>query len=259
MYPHTPPYATIPLFQHARRTYLACLRCRKRKIRCLSVDENTPCERCTRRGLARTTQVLKECKSGVARGFINAAVSSKLPHQHQHIRENGFNINLNSLRAGPAVPPTTAKSIHQGQYTADTVLHLNYNFLSAARVLYTPSVARHQLIKEHALKLYHFSLAALVLDTSTLVPMQSVLRRQAIKKDFLKLKRKFPVGPVLLVVRTSGPITAVSKVVYFLRARYYQPNPTIPPIMLDILPTLACLHRTNGTCSFLGRRGWSTA
>ncbi|KAJ6490519.1 hypothetical protein DFH09DRAFT_1105132 [Mycena vulgaris] len=188
--------------------------------------------------------------------------ATKTAHQHQSIRENGLNINLNSLRAGTAVPPTMTKSIcqvAQGRYTADTILYLNYNFLSAAPVLYTPSVARHQLIKEHALKLYHFSLAALVLDTCTVVSMQSVLRRQAIKEDILKLNRKVPVGPVLLVIRTTGPITAISKVGYFLRARYYQPNPTIPPIMLDILPTLACPHRTNGTCSFLGRRGWSTA
>ncbi|KAJ6501391.1 hypothetical protein DFH09DRAFT_1289684 [Mycena vulgaris] len=184
MHPHTPPYATIPLFQHTRRTYLACLRCRKRKIRCLSVDENTPCERCSRRGLDRTQGPRK----------VMGRPATKTAHQHQSIRENGLNINLNSLRAGTAVPPTMTKSIHQvaqGRYTADTILYLNYNFLSAAPVLYTPSVARHQLIKEHALKLYHFSLAALVLDTCIVVSMQSVLRRQAIKEDILKLKQKF--------------------------------------------------------------------
>ncbi|KAJ6490507.1 hypothetical protein DFH09DRAFT_1105120 [Mycena vulgaris] len=141
MYPHTPPYATIPLFQHARRTYLACLRCRKRKIKCLSVDENTPCERCSRRGLDRTQGPRK----------VMGRPATKTAHQHQSIRENGLSINLNSLRAGTAVPPTTTKSIHQvaqGRYTADTVLYLNYNLPSAAPVLYTPSVARHQLIKE---------------------------------------------------------------------------------------------------------------
>ncbi|KAJ6501413.1 hypothetical protein DFH09DRAFT_1102482 [Mycena vulgaris] len=245
MYPHTPPYATIPLFQRARRTYLACLRCRKRKIKCLSGDENTPCERCSRRGLDRTQGPRK----------VMGRPATKTAHQHQSIRENGLNINLNSLRAGTAVPPTMTKSIHQvaqGRYTADTILYLNYNFPSAAPVLYTPSVARHQLIKEHALKLYHFSLAALVIDTCTVVSMQSVLRRQAIKEDILKLKRKFPVGPVLLVIRTTGPITAVFKVGYFLRARYYQPNPTIPPIMLDILPTLAFPHPFEDVAS--GRR-----
>ncbi|KAJ6556998.1 hypothetical protein DFH09DRAFT_548063 [Mycena vulgaris] len=47
---HTAPDSTMSLFQKPKRKYVACLNCRNRKIKCISDSEDTPCERCTRRG-----------------------------------------------------------------------------------------------------------------------------------------------------------------------------------------------------------------
>ncbi|KAJ7433996.1 hypothetical protein FB451DRAFT_1195786 [Mycena latifolia] len=46
--PEPNPSSASPI---RKRVYLACLNCRKRKIRCIKAGESEPCERCVRRGL----------------------------------------------------------------------------------------------------------------------------------------------------------------------------------------------------------------
>ncbi|KAJ7142421.1 hypothetical protein C8R44DRAFT_725777 [Mycena epipterygia] len=47
------PDSTLAMFTKPRRVYIACLNCRKRKIKCVTTEESPdkPCERCAKRGL----------------------------------------------------------------------------------------------------------------------------------------------------------------------------------------------------------------
>ncbi|KAJ7355337.1 hypothetical protein DFH08DRAFT_933306 [Mycena albidolilacea] len=49
----TPSQSTLAAFTQKKRIYVACIPCRKRKIRCVTIDDspNTPCKRCTEKGL----------------------------------------------------------------------------------------------------------------------------------------------------------------------------------------------------------------
>ncbi|KAJ7664103.1 hypothetical protein B0H17DRAFT_1256557 [Mycena rosella] len=49
----SPSDAALAVFTTRRRVYVACVNCRKRKIRCITAEEapDKPCERCTRKGL----------------------------------------------------------------------------------------------------------------------------------------------------------------------------------------------------------------
>ncbi|KAJ7107933.1 hypothetical protein C8R44DRAFT_885319 [Mycena epipterygia] len=51
---HNPPNSIPTSFAQRKRIYVACVHCRKRKVKCVSVGESQdrPCERCTRKGLA---------------------------------------------------------------------------------------------------------------------------------------------------------------------------------------------------------------
>ncbi|KAJ6572432.1 hypothetical protein DFH09DRAFT_1277392 [Mycena vulgaris] len=61
-----PPDSATPFFIRPRRTYLACLNCRKQKIKCLTAGEDTPCERCTRRGLECEYKAVSEVQANSA-------------------------------------------------------------------------------------------------------------------------------------------------------------------------------------------------
>ncbi|KAJ6556995.1 hypothetical protein DFH09DRAFT_1164177, partial [Mycena vulgaris] len=49
---HHPTDTAVDFFIKRKRVPMACLRCRKRKIKCITSEESSgrPCERCTRRG-----------------------------------------------------------------------------------------------------------------------------------------------------------------------------------------------------------------
>ncbi|KAJ7473267.1 hypothetical protein FB451DRAFT_1174918 [Mycena latifolia] len=47
----SPPEQTPASSSARKRIYVACLHCRKRKIKCITASESEPCERCARRGL----------------------------------------------------------------------------------------------------------------------------------------------------------------------------------------------------------------
>ncbi|KAJ7486528.1 hypothetical protein FB451DRAFT_1167956 [Mycena latifolia] len=48
---HPPPYSTTPVVWHPKRAYIACVHCRKRKIKCFTPREGQPCKRCIKKGL----------------------------------------------------------------------------------------------------------------------------------------------------------------------------------------------------------------
>ncbi|KAJ7129880.1 hypothetical protein C8R43DRAFT_1240039 [Mycena crocata] len=45
-----PSQASLASFTQRKRIYVACVHCRKRKIKCITKSEDTPCERCAERG-----------------------------------------------------------------------------------------------------------------------------------------------------------------------------------------------------------------
>ncbi|KAJ7480851.1 hypothetical protein FB451DRAFT_1446945 [Mycena latifolia] len=51
MFAHPPPNSTTPLVWRPKRAYIACVHCRKRKIKCITPREGQPCERCIKKGL----------------------------------------------------------------------------------------------------------------------------------------------------------------------------------------------------------------
>ncbi|KAJ7676652.1 hypothetical protein DFH06DRAFT_1428293 [Mycena polygramma] len=50
----TPSQSTLQDFTKRTRIYVACINCRKRKVRCITTDdsEEKPCKRCTEKGLS---------------------------------------------------------------------------------------------------------------------------------------------------------------------------------------------------------------
>ncbi|KAJ6543763.1 hypothetical protein DFH09DRAFT_1321946 [Mycena vulgaris] len=48
---NSPPDSTMPWLMPAKRIHLACLNCRRRKIKCFSADETKPCARCAAKSL----------------------------------------------------------------------------------------------------------------------------------------------------------------------------------------------------------------
>ncbi|KAJ6483273.1 hypothetical protein C8R45DRAFT_931885 [Mycena sanguinolenta] len=48
---HSTSQSSSGSFSQKKRIYVACLNCRKRKVKCITPDEQTPCKRCTEKGL----------------------------------------------------------------------------------------------------------------------------------------------------------------------------------------------------------------
>ncbi|KAJ6540728.1 hypothetical protein B0H19DRAFT_1078128 [Mycena capillaripes] len=50
---YTPPNSSLTAFTQRKRIYVACVHCRKRKVKCVNTGDssNTPCKRCAEKGL----------------------------------------------------------------------------------------------------------------------------------------------------------------------------------------------------------------
>ncbi|KAJ7107932.1 hypothetical protein C8R44DRAFT_744502 [Mycena epipterygia] len=48
---HNPPNSSPPFLTRRKRVYIACVHCRKRKIKCVTESQEKPCERCAQKGL----------------------------------------------------------------------------------------------------------------------------------------------------------------------------------------------------------------
>ncbi|KAJ7456150.1 hypothetical protein FB451DRAFT_1183938 [Mycena latifolia] len=51
MFAHPPPNSTEPLARRPKRVYIACVHCRRRKVKCITSQESQPCARCIKKGL----------------------------------------------------------------------------------------------------------------------------------------------------------------------------------------------------------------
>ncbi|KAJ7456151.1 hypothetical protein FB451DRAFT_1183939 [Mycena latifolia] len=51
MLAHSPPHPTTLVSRRPKRVYIACVHCRKRKIKCITSRDDQPCQRCKKRGL----------------------------------------------------------------------------------------------------------------------------------------------------------------------------------------------------------------
>ncbi|KAJ7628777.1 hypothetical protein FB45DRAFT_1004265 [Roridomyces roridus] len=102
-------------FERRTRVYIACVNCRRRKIRCKSGDsEEKPCERCVKKGLRCEYVPVDGRDSNVNESTLNtsfAAHPQMYPSHHGHHREAGPpSVDPRSRYTQPQPQPTGSSS-----------------------------------------------------------------------------------------------------------------------------------------------------
>ncbi|KAJ6501395.1 hypothetical protein DFH09DRAFT_1335941 [Mycena vulgaris] len=115
---NSPPDSTMPWLMPAKRTHLACLNCRRRKIKCFSADETKPCARCAAKSLiceymavsekqakslpnSRATRICLGCPSAL--NADSEAVHAPIPSK-MHSIDEGERTNPTPMDHGNRLP-----------------------------------------------------------------------------------------------------------------------------------------------------------
>ncbi|KAJ7456130.1 hypothetical protein FB451DRAFT_1373002, partial [Mycena latifolia] len=106
MFAHPPPYSATPVVWRIKRAYIACVHCRKRKIKCITPREGQPCERCIKKGL----------------------VCDYLPVPEQHARSGSTSHNQEAADYNP--PPSTSYGAPTWNHTSQEGIppHFGHTF-----------------------------------------------------------------------------------------------------------------------------------
>ncbi|KAJ6543698.1 hypothetical protein DFH09DRAFT_1321891 [Mycena vulgaris] len=121
---NSPPDSTMPWLMPAKRTHLACLNCRRRKIKCFSADETKPCARCAAKSLiceymavseeqakslpnSRATRICLGCPSALNADSeaVHAPIPSKMHSIDEGERTKLFNLTA-EVPEIPEIPET---------------------------------------------------------------------------------------------------------------------------------------------------------
>ncbi|KAJ7779483.1 hypothetical protein DFH07DRAFT_765763 [Mycena maculata] len=98
------PNPVNPVFMKRRRIYVACLNCRRRKIRCIATEETEPCERCTKKKLTCEYMAVSEENAKLGGPHEEHRKSLQRPPSHSTARPGGVDGEENFRRSNRPNP-----------------------------------------------------------------------------------------------------------------------------------------------------------
>ncbi|KAJ6490510.1 hypothetical protein DFH09DRAFT_1338657 [Mycena vulgaris] len=126
---NSPPDSTIPWLMPAKRTYLACLNCRGRKIKCISADETKPCARCAAKSLVCEYMAVSEEQARSLsptqgrRGSAWNAPPRSTPTPRPYTPQSPQRYIASTKASAPSYAPTYYQEYNPSQFGSPTPIY----------------------------------------------------------------------------------------------------------------------------------------